>query len=214
MQTRYKYPRTPHLPWSPGRGSDDKVLADTSCFEGKRVIITEKMDGENTTLYNDGLHARSIDSKHHPSRSWIKSFWASNVQDILHPEVRICGENMFAKHSIKYHALDSYFLGFSVWKNSHCMSWDTTLMVFELYNIKPVPVLYDGLWDENYRWLGYRTCGTDDDKPRLSEGYVVRIADGFELEDFGKSVCKYVRTNHVQTDQHWMQKEVEVNGLA
>lgn len=36
------------------------------------VVITEKMDGENTTLYRDGLHARSLDSRHHPSRNWVK----------------------------------------------------------------------------------------------------------------------------------------------
>lgn len=51
--SRYKYPRTPHLPWSPGATKDDVRCINTEIFTGKRVVITEKMDGENTTLYSD-----------------------------------------------------------------------------------------------------------------------------------------------------------------
>lgn len=35
------------------------------------------------------------------------------------------------------------------------------------------------------------------------EGIVIRNADSFPLEDFSKNVVKYVRKNHVQTDEHW-----------
>jgi hypothetical protein len=48
---RVKYPRTFHLPWSPGRGKDDKGHSGTSMFEGKEVVVTVKMDGECTSLY-------------------------------------------------------------------------------------------------------------------------------------------------------------------
>ena len=64
-----KYGRTYHLPQSPGVTSDDKVLRDLSVLAAaEEVIFTEKMDGENTTIYNDGCHARSPDSGYHPSR--------------------------------------------------------------------------------------------------------------------------------------------------
>ena len=60
---RIKYPRTPHFPWSPGATDDDKILQDLSVFDKQPVVITEKMDGENTTIYADGyIHARSLDS--------------------------------------------------------------------------------------------------------------------------------------------------------
>lgn len=42
------------------------------------------MDGENTSLYRNKLHARSEDSKDHKSRHWIKSFHAQikyNIPD-------------------------------------------------------------------------------------------------------------------------------------
>ena len=35
------------------------------------------------------------------------------------------------------------------------------------------------------------------------EGFVVRNVDSFAYEDFSKNVAKYVRKNHVQTDEHW-----------
>lgn len=66
---RTHYPRTPHLPWSPGASADDVRVADLSGFAGIEVVVTEKLDGENTTLYPDGLHARSLDSAHHPART-------------------------------------------------------------------------------------------------------------------------------------------------
>ena len=59
----YKYPRTFHLPWSPGVASDDKVIESLDAFVGREVVVTEKMDGENSSLYSNGhIHARSMDS--------------------------------------------------------------------------------------------------------------------------------------------------------
>ena len=47
---KIKYPKTLHLPWSQGVNSDDRVMKDLSGFEGHPVVITEKMEGENTTM--------------------------------------------------------------------------------------------------------------------------------------------------------------------
>jgi hypothetical protein len=93
--------------YSPGVQSDDKVIQSVERFVGKRVILTEKMDGENTTLYSDYLHARSLDSRHHPSRDWVKRF-QSEIGHNIPDNWRICGENLFAKHSVSYDNLDSY----------------------------------------------------------------------------------------------------------
>ena len=35
------------------------------------------------------------------------------------------------------------------------------------------------------------------------EGFVMRDAAGFPMDDFGASVAKYVRPHHVQSDRHW-----------
>src|SRR3546814_9804484 len=44
---------------------------------------------------------------------WVKQFRSGIAADI--PEGwRVCGENLFAKHSIHYTALPTYFMGFSI----------------------------------------------------------------------------------------------------
>ena len=91
----YKYPRTYHLPWSPGINDDDKVISNINIFRDHEVVITEKLDGENSSLYSDYIHARSIDGRHHWSRDWVKNFHSKICWEI--PQgFRVCGENLYA----------------------------------------------------------------------------------------------------------------------
>ena len=46
---RYKYPRTPHLSFSHGVGKDDLKLDRHKLFNNCQVVVTEKLDGENTS---------------------------------------------------------------------------------------------------------------------------------------------------------------------
>lgn len=205
-----KYPSTPHLPQSRSRTSDDRLLVGTSHLVGRSVVITEKLDGENATLYCHHYHARSLDSRHHPSRDWIKSFWAARCSDI--PEdIRICGENLYARHSIAYDDLLSYFYGFSAWNidQNLCLSWGETLEWFDMLDIVPVPVLYQGPYNDGVVDRLIRNLDTT-----RHEGFVVRNADAFRYEDFAANVAKWVRPKHVQTDTHWMHAEIIPNGLA
>lgn len=206
---RYKYPRTPHLPWSEGATDDDERLSNIDHFVGKHVVVTEKMDGENTTFYNDYYHARSLESKDHPSRHWIKGYWSGLAYTIPNGW-RICGENMFAKHSIYYDALPSYFLMFSLWQDDHCASWDVTTNTAKGCNISLVPVLYYGIWDENKIKSLFTGVSKFDGE---QEGYVVRLADEFLYQNFDKCVAKFVRKNHVTTDEHWKQQAIIQNRL-
>lgn len=197
---RVKFPRTHHLPWSEGMHDDDRVIESLQHMVGRRVVVSTKWDGENSTLYSDYIHARSVDGRSHPSRDWLKGFWASIRQDIP-PDWRVCGENLFAEHSISYKALPSYFMGFSVWNERNvCLSWDETLQWFELLGITPVDVLFDGVFDERAIRALY------DSKRDWSsrEGYVVRVADSFSYGDYRHHVAKFVRSGHVQTNKHWM----------
>lgn len=207
MEDRYKYPSTPYLPWSPNVDPDDERILDLSHFEGREVVVTEKRDGENATLYPDGHHARSIDSRHHPSRNWIK-----NLQGRIGHEIpegwRVCGENLYAEHSIRYDDLESYFEVFSIWNDQNrALSWDDTVEWCEMLDLVHVPVMWRGGWDENV----IRAIDFDEE---TTEGYVVRVADAFHYGEFKRNLAKSVRSNHVQTSEHWMHKEVTPNGLA
>lgn len=206
FMNKYKYPRTPHLSWSLGF-TDDDIIDSEIKFNNKNIVVTEKLDGENTTLYKDYYHARSIDSKYHESRAWIKAFQSQLSNDI--PENwRFCGEYMFAKHSIKYNDLKSYFYLFSVWnEENECLSWDETVEIANILDIPTPNVLYIGEYNEKIIKeikLNFET----------QEGYVVRNTERFKYEDFKYNISKFVRKNHVQTNKHWMRDKLEKNWLA
>lgn len=208
-----KYPRTYHLSFSHVL-KDDKSLKDFSNFIDKEICITVKMDGENTTGYSDGyVHARSIDSKHHPSRSWVKNYLPKVLYDL--PEGwRICGENLYAKHSIKYNNLKSYFYVFSIWNEKNvCLSLKDTLDWCELLGLNYVPILYQGSFDEKIVKEIYSENFKDDE----CEGFVCRNVCEFSYGDFRKNVGKFVSKKFSDrlktTRHHWIKKEIEVNKL-
>lgn len=214
--TLVKYPRTWHLPWSPGISDDDRVHhPDLDGFykpDGtpEEVVVAAKMDGENTSMYRNYIHARSVDGRSHPSRDWVKNFHRTFAHDI--PEGwRVCGENLYAVHSIQYQDLPSWFMGFSIWNDLNvCLSWNDTLDWFELLGITPVPVLYRGPFDRKI------VQGLYDEKRDWDtiEGYVMRVERAFRYAEFPKVVGKYVRRAHNRTVKHWMFGGVtDVNGI-
>lgn len=204
-----KYPRSHHLPWSPGATEDDRFLKNLDALRGREVVVTVKMDGEHASLYRDHLHARSLDTARHESRSWLRNFHAGFAAEI--PDGwRICGENLFAKHSIHYHGLPSYFLGFSIWNERNvCLGWDETLTWFQLLGITPVAELYRGPFDETT----LRSLHRREHEGNECEGHVVRPAGSFDFRDFSRCVGKFVREEHARTNQHWLRECLVPNEL-
>lgn len=209
MAQKIKYPSTPHLPYSLSRTMDDKVLSSVDHLIGKSVVATIKYDGEQTNMYCDDFHARSLDGRHHPSRDWAKSFHAS-IAHLIPEGWRVCGENVYARHSLGYTDLPSYFLGFSIWnENNVLLNWDETLEYFELLGITPVKQIYRGPFEPKIIEKLITSIDTQKD-----EGLVIRLDTAIPVEEFGRSFAKWVRAHHVQTDEHWMHGPVIANGLA
>ena len=142
----------------------------------------------------------------------MKGFWAQRASDL--PEGwRLCAENLYAVHSIRYSGLQGFFYGFSVWNEANvCLGWDETLEWFALLDVPHVPVLYDGIYDEAVIRALY-----DEKRDRETcEGYVVRVADAITYGQFRTHVGKFVRRNHIQTAPHnWMRRtDFQRNELA
>lgn len=200
-----KYPRTYHLPWSEGLTKDDRIHPDISFFTDKEIVVTEKMDGENISIYTNYLHARSIDAQSHWTQSYVRQLQGRIGYDIP-SGWRICGENLFAKHSIEYNNLQDFFLMFSIWNGKNeCLSWQDTVEWAELLGLKTVSVIYQGIYNENI----VKKCFKNN-----SEGYVIRLANKFNYGQFRFSVGKFVRRNHVQTSNHWKFERIEKNSLT
>lgn len=204
-----KYPRTPHLPWSLGRSADDLGIQDLSALKAHPLVVTEKMDGENTTMTRDRCYARSPDSADHESRHYVKGLWGG-IRHSIPEGMRISGENMYAVHSIEYDDLHSYFLVHSVFDDNakkvlpFNKSWD----IAEQLGLHWAPIQHEDLSYDQVELLHPHLAAN------TREGYVVRNKEGFPTADWELNVAKYVRADHVQTDEHWMHQQVRKNHLA
>jgi hypothetical protein len=209
-----KYPRTFFVPWGDKTTKDDKVLKDDRNFVGQEVVVTVKMDGENTTMYNDFIHARSINSGNHPTRSKVKELWAQQICWQLSNDERICGENLYAKHSIHYTDLPSYFMVFSWWENNVCLSWEETEFNCEVLGLETVPVMYKGIYSPRIIQEMYE----QEWKGKNCEGYVIRLAKEFTYGGFRKSIMKYVdpifRQQVNESHGHWISKKITPNEVV
>lgn len=178
----------------------DIQVANNHNFFANNILV------HNCTMMNDAIYARSLDSNNHPSRNWVKGLWG-NIRYDIPKRWRICGENVYAKHSVGYDNLDSYFYVFNIWNEDNvCLSLDDTLQWCELLGIKHVPILYRGPFDLNV----IKNLSIDTDK---QEGFVVRVTDSFKYSDFKLNVIKWVRKGHIQTDQHWSTAPIVPNKL-
>jgi len=231
MTKKYKYPRTPHLPTSPGYTPDDMIGRE---FVFDDVVVSHKLDGESTGIGRDYTHARSLDSRHHPSRTWVKALQAQIGHEI--PEGwRLYGENMFALHQIYYRKLHTYFFLYGVYNSDNvCISWDDTKEIAALLGLTTVPVFYEGpynlkkiheAWEQSTPFPTFLRKDTglinpvfpDDFVPTHSEGYVIRAKEAFHYDNFASYVAKYVRLdfkeNLERTNDHWATKPVYPNSL-
>lgn len=215
-----KYPRTFHLPWSPGASKDDRIASNLDHLIGRPIVISEKCDGSNTSLEANGCFARTHSgAPTHASFDGLKALHAS-VKYIIEPNVQLFGEWCYALHSIAYTELPSYFMLFGVRYlnsegNHRWGSWNDVNMWAGDIGVSTVPELYTGTISSekeleqliNSFMNQPSACGG------IREGVVVRVATGFEDNDFSKCIFKYVRANHVQTSEHWKDQEIIKNKL-
>jgi len=187
-----KYPRTLHLPWSYS-GKDDVALSDVRIFEGQEVVVTLKLDGENTNLYRRHIHARSLKPLAGLERSHILALHSSIAHEI--PEGwRLCMENLASVHSIEYDETIPLAVLFSIWNDhNECLSWDDTVEWGQLLNVPAAPILYRGMWNEKLIRGLYQPYYQGNEM----EGYVVRLATSFPYSKFRCSVAKFVREGFI-----------------
>jgi hypothetical protein len=204
-----KYPRTYHLPDSPGATSDDRIQHDLSWLDGE-LVVTEKMDGGNLTFTRDAMYARSLDSGTQPWDRPAKALWAMTSYRIP-DDWRVCGESMWARRSIAYEDLPGVFLVFGIWDETNTLlGWDDTVDWAQRLELPVVPVLYRGgsLTEARAAWAAQRTTET-------SEGFVVRSAGRIPAADFALRLAKWVRPQHVTTTAAWRHRDdFETNSFS
>jgi hypothetical protein len=209
-----KYPRTYHCEWTMSTDSDDRIAKNINNLLDREIVITEKIDGENTSESEIGIFARSrIAPTKNPWSSWMKPKWEMIKNDLKSFDLELCGENMYAEHSILYSGINEHLYIFGARNTKHdvFLSWEETEYFAEMFDFKTVPVLFKGKMNsvidiKNWSLNEIKTPSILNDSNfwiTPKEGFVYRIADEFPNDMFFNSVFKMVRKGHVKTDEHW-----------
>src|SRR4029453_4897485 len=177
-----KYPRTYHLPDSPGATGDDDIQPDVSWLDGE-LAVTEKLDGGHLTFTRDAMYARSPDSGTDAWDRPAKALWAMTAYRIP-DDWRGCGESMWARRSIAYTDLPGVFIVFGIWDETDTLlGWDDTVDWAHRLELPVGPVFYRGgsLLEGRAGWRAPRDAET-------SEGFVVRATGRIPAAEFSHKV--------------------------
>ena len=208
-----KYPRSLHATISLGTTSDDRFIPKgyIEVFRKKKLILTEKLDGQNLCFNKNGVYARShtAPTEHPWDRTMIMA-WKFIKNDL--GDLELFGESMYAVHSIEYKKLDSHFYLFGIRQNGLWLSWDEVKWWGELFDMPTVPeieIKYDldsivgvsAIKDENYHledflkmnlgmpWTDYINTpgalgGFDPVTGKdVCEGFVLRHANAYKINE-------------------------------
>lgn len=220
-----KYNRTFHLPYSKGATNDDKIAPSIDSLIGVEIVITEKMDGSNTSLEAEGCYARThAGAPTHPSFDGLKALHAT-IKYKLPDNMQFFGEWCFALHSIAYNELPGYFMMFNIreilnvreltYNDIIWYSWDDVELWAAELEVPTVPVLFKGVVasEKDLKELIESFMEQPSRCGGIREGVVVRVARQFNESEFSQCVLKYVRANHVQTSEHWKDQAIVKNKL-
>lgn len=201
-----KYNRTYHLPFSQSKTSDDKISRNIDSLLGVDIVITEKLDGENTGMIDNGVYARS-------HAAFTTSPWSREVRQLHDMKVRgnlgegvfLFGENLEGIHSIEYTNLKSYFYIFGVRDNNIWIPWQSVEEYSYLLDIPTVPVLFRGKVEseKELKALVEKLVSETSKLGGEIEGIVIRNSGMFHNDYFKDNVMKWVRKDHVTTTNHW-----------
>ena len=212
-----KYPRSFHLPWSPGGTSDDKRLHDVSGLLGVDLVFTEKCDGSNLTYTRTQVFSRSHSGP--PSHRSFDRAKATHARlgHLVSEGLSVFCEYCYAVHSIQYDALPDYSLVFGVRDDETGVWWDWDMVVMQAMDLglPTVPVVFRGTvaTEAALQSLTDTLSALPSAFGGTREGVVVRRAASFADTDFSRYLAKWVRRNHVTTDEHWMHQNIQPQRL-
>ena len=211
-----KYPSTSYLDVSPSqpKPTDRNSSLNTNLFKEMPLVITTKMDGSNVVLRHTSMGARNGDTANHRSFDQLKAIHAV-LKYRIDPWQEVFCEWLYAKHSIHYtgdlalpHLLQViavYDMYWRVW-----LSWDETVEIADSLDLPTVPLIARGALKE-WEIVGRVVALGNDVINEGHEGIVIRNEHSFHSGQFTAMAAKYVREDHVQTDEHWMNSAIVTN---
>ncbi|HEB69713.1 MAG TPA: DNA ligase [Desulfobulbus sp.] len=218
-----KFPSTPHLAVLPGvsiRG--DKVLDEEQRKEFLRhkLIVEEKIDGANLGISFDkggnlllqnrgGYLDKPFTGQWKKLPDWLH-VKADLLFDALEDRLILFGEWCYARHSVSYSKLPSWFLGFDVLEKKTRNFWPVKKRdnLLKKAGIPAVPLLANGHFSfpELEELLA---CSKLSSEP--AEGIYLR----YERDGRLVSRAKLVRPAFIQAvNEHWSKSQIRPNTLV
>ena len=155
----FKFPTTPHLTFF-GKGTvrDDKVFTENErdAFLDHELIVEEKIDGANVGISFDNsgeVHVQNRGSfllrPYQGQWKKLDEWLLLNLDcfsDVLQDQYILFGEWCFARHSVRYENLPSWFLGFDIYDkgNKQFLSCEGRNDLFRQMKIFQSPMLGRG----------------------------------------------------------------------
>lgn len=205
----YKLPRTHHLPWSPNKkDTSDKVHKHVDFLLNRQLVVTKKMDGECQCWTKNSFSLRSPDSKGGKLRSKARAKWAE-IQWRIPDNKILFVEDISNMHSIQYPSdIPQFYLiaaavltrdkGVFFLPYEWGSEFESVIAYAMRFGLEPVPLLFETKVRSEEQ-LEKETSHIID--TNIDEGFVIRPKLGFF--DWTSSTAKWVRENHVKTDEHW-----------
>lgn len=194
------YPRTPYLEAPPAL-SDAWVVPDPGSWFRRRVVVEEKLDGANVTLWLDRDHRPRGAGRSGPTgrdragqfgrlRAWI----AENdlrVRCLLGTDRLVFGEWLWLTHSVPYDRLPDYFVVLDVTSGEGWCPISERDEFAKAANLPVPPRLFEGVLGNRGALTALVT--TSQYGSKLAEGVVLRDTQTGER-------CKWVSPTFVQAD--------------
>jgi hypothetical protein len=201
-----RYPRTPHLPFSPKKDSD--IAESVSIMDNDKLLLTEKLDGSCCALSHNAVYSRSGKPATKQMFDRLKNYH-SKIAHLIPEKYLLYGEWCSTTHTIEYKDLPEtpFFLfasryidrsgigneitgGFQgdVFEDFSCVEyWADKLKIqtvpkigFMSQRVQPLERFVKDIM-QTTSLLGER------------EGVVVKNDTMFTYSQFDKNVAKYVR---------------------
>lgn len=182
-------------------------------------MMSEKLDGSNVCLESEAVFARShASAPNHPSFDALKALH-SGIKFRIPAGLQVFGEWLYAKHSIGYDKLPSHLMVFGVrdLTTNRWASWEEVEMWADELACPTVPVLERQVIvhsDAELQKLVEAHALLPSRVGEAREGIVVRRICDMADELFSNYVAKWVRKDHVQTDDHWKSQAIVKNGIV
>lgn len=212
-----KYPRIPHVPGS--NAMDDDVSVD---YPRGIFLVFEKVDGANLGISLSGgmfsfqNRGGFLENKRpHPqwdaAKNWFNQhYWGIMNYLAQHPGHTVFGEWLYARHSIYYDSLPSYFFLYDVFDGEKFLQYRDFRKEF-IYSagvFVPKYITITSDIREFVEWSKLHYSSQYSTDANSYEGFIFR-----DVADYSRAF-KYVRSEFTAgIEEHWFNRKLERNSL-